>query len=418
MTSRMNILESDFPNRVEKAVGEHFTVVTKSSSTFYFENLKFKGHNFYLRCDWLEENDVLEVAKILKEVFSNFPSFPRIFSNHHDLNLNSVFSSQYLKAVIALEGSSLHKLLLLTSGSHLLWRIDPDKAIAMAKAKIEMCGKSEDLAINSTVFRNLKDLYVLPGIAPSVVKYGTFPAINSLGADAIEKTAQLMAFLSNSSEIPFNQYQKLDFTESITTARKLPFMGEIDSLYRLMKTHYRALAESLPARSLSALGSFITRSVRECRFPERILTNRASALASTSFSPENDLENSILIFLSDEERSSIVLKDSYEEIGFTDFDYLITKHTVFTATPQVIYAAFAEFVAVKGVDEAFEAAREMKHLQAPTEFNPRVYEATLALIEEYLTSEDSEMPFSWFAQMSEHSWVLTSHEESEKLTIV
>lgn len=46
-----------------------------------------------------------------------------------------------------------------------------------------------------------------------------------------------------------------------------------------------------------------------------------------------------------------------------------------------------------------------------------MYAATVLLIAEVLKPEAVDYPFSWFAQMSEHAWVLTDHIRQKKVNV-
>jgi hypothetical protein len=409
----MTAITSELHKKINEALGMNFAVTKMPQNVIFFESMLFDGHNFYLHCTFLTEDEIRGVAVMLKEVFGSFPMNPKITATPMYLNFDTNVSGEFVRTVLAMQRSALHKFLLLTSGVHLLWKLSSDRIIALAQAKQEVCSTPEFMAQSTTLFRNLKQLYILPGVSPQAVNYGNYPAINYLGTSAVENTAKLMAFIANNSKISFSEYLKLDFADSIETQNILPFFGEIDSIQRLLQSRYKPMAESMIASDLSALSSFITKSVEKGNFPERILRNRAAALASASFSPDEAILTSVFSFLSDEERSSL------ESLEFVDdLDSLVRNNTIGTDTPLIVYAALAEILAAKGLHKAFEVAGAMKHLQSAKEFDLRLYEATIALMDEALNPENDELPFSWSAQMSEHAWVFTSlHSEESKLSL-
>lgn len=401
----MNVLDQGFQSKAEVAVGASFAVEIMTKDTLLFKNVYYADHGFYLHCEYLTEYETLEVAKIIKELLDSFPKLPMVAEQEINLNLPRKSSADFVRAVIAVQGSAFHKFLLLTSGRHLLWKMNTDQVIALAQAKQETCSIQQTLEREPTHFRDLKQLYILPGVSNETLVFGGLSAINSLSTTALESAASLMAFISNNSEISFSEHLKLDFAESIATENILPFFGTIDSIQRLLKSRHKALVESMIASDLSAFSSFITKSIQEGSFPEKILRSRAAALgSSTSFDPYLSVMASVSSFLSDEEKASLDSLD-FED----DLDFHLARAKIGADTPLVVYAALAEVVAVKGVSKAFEVAREMHHFNSQKEFDLKHYEATVALIAEALNPENDDFPFSWYSQLSEHGWVLTSH---------
>jgi hypothetical protein len=94
---------------------------------------------------------------------------------------------------------------------------------------------------------------------------------------------------------------------------------------------------------------------------------------------------------------------------------LVSGKDMKSQTQPVIYAALAEVLAVKGERKALEVARTLEHLQTSKNRNLEMYEATVSIIEEALKPENDEFPFAWYAQLSEHAWVLTSHLPEKEL---
>lgn len=406
----MTVLTTELQNKVEVAVGASFTVTEFKDKAISFENVHFK-HSFDLYCEFLTEDEIIGVAELLKEIFESCPKLSRLTEKTITLNLPRKSSGDFVRSVLSIQGSAFHKFLLLTSGRHLLWNMNVDQVVALAQAKHEICSLEQVVGREDIHFRALKQLYILPGMSSQTLIQGGIPVINSLTVGNIENTVRLMAFIANNSKTSFSEYRKLGFAESIATQHSLQFIGEIDSIERLLKSRHKELAESMNASHLSALNSFVTKSIIEGNFPERILRNRVAALASSSsFDPYLSVIESVLSFLSDEEKASL------ESLDFEDdLDFALARAKIGAYTPLIVYAAVAEVLAVKGVSKAFEVAREMHHFNSQKEFELRHYEATVALIAEALNSENDDFPFSWYSQLSENAWVLTSHLSNKEL---
>lgn len=401
----MKVLTREFQNKIEAAAGMNFIVTEIKDNGVSFENVYYKSRSFDLYCEFLTEVEVLGVADLLKEIFESFPKLATLTEPKISLNIPRKSSADFVRSVLAIQGSAFHKFLLLTSGRHLLWQMSLYQVISLAEAKQEVCSLQQIAEKTPEQFRTLKRLYILPGVSSKMLIYGALHDIDSMDSNMFENTVRLMAFISNNSEISFSEHCKLDFNESISTENVLPFFGTISSIQRLLKTRHKALAESMNASDLTAFSSFITKSVQEGNFPERILRNRATALASSSdFDPYLSIIESVLSFLSEEEKASLDSLD-FED----DLDFHLTRAKIGADTPPIVYAAVAEILVVKGIDKAFEVAREMHHFNSQKDFDLRHYEATVALIAEALNPENDDFPFSWYSQLSEHAWVVNSH---------
>lgn len=405
-------LTAELRSKVASSAGTSFTVTEIRGKALTFENVYFKDRSFDLYCEFLSEDEILDVARLLKEIFDECPKLARLTEPTIMLNHPSASYSDFVRAVVSVPGSALHKLLLLTSGRHLSWKMNVAQVIALALAKQDVCCLEQMTDQDESHFRGLKQLYILPGVSNETVLYGGLPVISSFTTKSVEDTARLMAFISNNSEMSFSEHLKLDFAESIATQHSLSLFGEINSIQRLLKSRHKELAESLNASQLSALSTFITKSVIEGCFPERLLRNRAAALALASFSPYEVVMNSVFSLLSDKERACVESEEIVDEL-----DFLITSARIGADTPLIVYAALAEVLAVKGVDKAFEVAREMKHFRSEKQFDLKHYEATVALMNEALNPENDDFPFSWYSQLSEHAWVITSHLSYEELSL-
>lgn len=398
-------LTAELRSKVASSAGASFTIREIRGKALTFENVYFKDRSFDLYCEFLSEDEILDVAKLLKEIFDECPKLARLTEPTIMLNHPSESYSDFVRAVLSVPGSALHKLLLLTSGRHLSWKMNVAQVNALALAKQDVCSIEKIADRDESHFRSLKQLYILPGMSSVTVALGGLPVISSLTTKSVEDTVRLMAFISNNSEMTFSEHLKLDFADAVATDNILPFGGMIDSIQRLLKSPYKTLAESMKAKDLTAFSSFMTKSVQEGSFPESILRNRAAAVASSSsFDPYLSVIASVSSFLSDEETSSL-FPDDFED----DLNIHIVRAKIGADTPLIVYAALAEVLAVKGVNKAFEVAREMHHFNSQKEFDLKHYEATVALMNEALNPENDDFPFSWYSQLSEHAWVVSSH---------
>ena len=89
----MQVLAPGLQSKIAAAAGVDFTIATMTKDAFFFVNLKLNGHNFYLHCEFLSEEEVLKVAKILKEVYEEFPLWRRIASLDTNLNNHTAVDS-------------------------------------------------------------------------------------------------------------------------------------------------------------------------------------------------------------------------------------------------------------------------------------------------------------------------------------
>lgn len=220
-----------------------------------------------------------------------------------------------------------------------------------------------------------------------------------------EKIEQFLK--QTSSEITLGDFLKLNKTGPIKPNKSLREIHEINMVELLLDSKYHDIAESMNWNQLDSLVSIFSADSISWDFPKEIVRNRSLAKAKLWSDPifEGLFPNYISIFLSPSEHLFLPEDDRPNEI-----DRMLLSNRYPASTPMIVFAAIAEVIVVKGFDKAFEVASELRHLNSTDKKEKDVYEATVALIAEALEVTDNEMPFGWSAQLSEHSWVLTSHE--------
>lgn len=401
-----------FEIRLRTTVGPDFQVKCVDHNLVFFKNSKIKGNNYVLDFELLTEQEILGVGAILKEVYDDFSEDPyrggQDDNRTKSLNRNSEASRQLLGTVINIQASALHKLLLLTSGDHLLSESNLDLVLTLIQNKKEPRFHPEDVT-NSRIYSSLKKLYILPGIAPR-----THPLTGAaLGLDSrpsLENASRLMAFLSNNSEdLTLKDHLKRDFIEASSTKKSLKDLSRINTIYRIFFSDYQELAESMTARELGAISQILVNDAHNGQFSERILKNRSKAMDPAVRPLSTYGVDSVLRYLSKDEQKSLSSLTVIEHLN-----QLITGRDMSAQTQPIVYAALAEVLAVKGEKKALEVAGMLKHLQLSKYRNLKMYEATVGIIEEVLKPENDDLPFGWAAQLSEHAWVLSSHIPKEK----
>jgi hypothetical protein len=392
-----------------------FTIRQIEQNKILFKSLKINQDEFYLYPEVLTEYEILEVAKILAEVYSEerpdriHPDW-RFSASRRDLNLNSAISGQLVGTVVGLKGSALHRLLLLTSGSHLLSKESSDLVINLAQNKKETCSDLKDMSSSPSLYGNLKNLYILPGIALRTPLTSSVNLEDDVFDDgSIELTSKLAAFFANNSEsLTLGEHLKLNFDEAIATQKSLTNFERLTTLQRILRSDYRTMAESMTAAEVNSLTYLLPDFDAFTEFPVNVLRSRSTALSQAKFKPKGKQFPSVLLFLSVNEAESV------SSLTFiTKIDNLVTDYSRLPMTAnlhRMVYAALAEVKVVKGERRALDVANELIHVRQIRKMTPPIYSATVALIAEALKPENDDFPFSWTAQMSEHSWVLVSHK--------
>lgn len=221
-----------------------------------------------------------------------------------------------------------------------------------------------------------------------------------------EKIEQFLK--QTSSEITLGGFLKMRRPKGqIKQNKSLRETREINMVELLLDSEYKDIAESMNSNQLDSLSSMFSKDSVKGSFPKGIVRNRALARAKSVRNFNLEL-NYVTRYLSPREKSSIPNDARIDEL-----DHMLESTHVQGATPMVVFAAIAEVIVVRGFDKALEVASELKHLNKTQGSAMKIYEATVALIAEALEVTDDEMPFGWSAQLSEHSWVLTSHLQSK-----
>lgn len=411
--------------KLNRAVGKSFKVVRLSGNAILFKNQVVEYDHFTLYCDPLAETEVLKVAEILGEVYQNFSTRWNISASERDLNSDSEESGRIVRAIVNLESSALHKFLLLTSSEEFFPEDDSEqiaasaeKLIALVKAKKEFCSDTEVLVSSRNLFADLKKLYLLPGVsARSVMPQAQSLDIAPSKMLSVEYLARIMAFATEKAkDVSLEEALAKDFEEVISTQKSLAHFTTVNVIRNLTGSSlYRDLIMSMTCFEAACTGFMVPKLtiVSNIALPEVILKNRASAMTKRSEFADITGADSITRYMSVDEHKKL----SSATAALT-IDGMLRGNQIRAKTDYIVYAAIAEVFAAKGEKIAFEIARELKHLNHLKNSDLRIYAATAFLIAEALKPENDEMPFSWAAQLSEYSWVLTSHIPSEEESIL
>lgn len=408
----MTALTQSLERQMKAIAGEHLKIERIPDLNYIlFKSQKGDEDRFILYYEVLTEFEILEVTKILAEVHSEFskdtPPIRIASTSERNLNYSSEVSSQFVRVVIGLEASVLHKLLLLTSGSCFITDEHFDLLVALAKAKNEERFYPEDRPMSSRAYNYLKNLYILPGVTvQTVMPGGESPAMNVGSKGSISQTSRLMAFLANDFDnVTLRDYLLKDMTEVFATQKFLQDFSVLTTIKEILSvSDYKELVESMTASELSSLTCILDRTTLKGKFPETILRNRSKEMEK-NVRPLTRFElDSILRYLSNDEQKSLSSLTFSEHVND-----LLSFRDMSEKTPPIVYAALAEVFAVNGEKKTLEVARELKHFGFSRDRDIKIYEATVALILEAIKPENNDYPFSWTAQLSEHSWVLNSH---------
>lgn len=397
-----------FEAQLATVVSSVFQIKADDKNLVYFENLEVKGNDYILSSELLTEPEILEVGKILVEVYANTAKdhFRSLWEseNVQHLNRNSEASCKFLRAVLSLKGSALHKILLLTSGEALLAEDNVDLLITLAKTKHEFRFDRIDIT-DDRVYRFLQKIYLLPGVDKRTSTLGDIPEI-LVEAVYLENLSRLTAFLANDSErLTLKEHLELKTLDAVMTEKSMKDLRRVQEIQRILLSDYRDIAESMTASELVSLSHILTLQAPFGQFSKTILQSRSKAMVDQDEDHRLDYgPYYILHYLSKAELESLSSPSVAKHLN-----ELVTCRDMRAKTQPVVFAALAEVLVVKGEKKAFEVARTLEHLQSSKGRNLTMYEATVAIIAEALKSENNDFPFGWVAQMSEHSWVLTCH---------
>lgn len=418
-------------DEVKEALNQTFKAEYSTEGRIVFRNEWIKSDDFTLFIEHLENDEIVQVAEMLEKVYRSFP--PNKYGvnlgreiQERDFNQQTKESADFVRTVLNLDSQDLHKLLLLTSGNFMLSDENADLVTALAKAKPEWSDNPQILSNDESIYAGLKDFYILPTIAfhsmMSADRMYFLDKKNPLSEasneeiwpfylglksrDSLNFAVRLMTFfVTENTKLTFAEHLEADFTEVIKTSASMSGFSIINNIQDiLLSKNYKELAESMTILELNGLAQILPHQSYRVKLPTDILSRRSKSMAKNEVAYARGSLSSVSCYMSDEELSKIK--------GFGAlkvFDSALQSARISMEVPSFIYACFAEVISVKGYQQALDILKECTHIKFMQPKKPEIYAATLALIEEYLDS-NGELPFGWFAQMSEHSWVLTSHE--------
>lgn len=406
--------------KVKVAIGKNFQIESNKSSpnSIIFKSQCLDKGEFTLFHEMLTEYQIVEIAKILEQVYSSADEqrwMVHARGSNRRLSLNSPTeeSSKFVEAVLGLKGSAFHKLLLLTSGAHALKDVDLEFKVTLAKAKKEPFYDLRNVESEAS-YNHLQTLYILPGISALTTSTNRIYLISDRPED-MKQAVILMAFLANRSDtVTLREHLKLSVAEAVATREALGGFRNLKIIQRLLFTDYKDLAESMIAKELEALSLILDTESELGNYPKAILRSRAAAMSNNRPTNDHSVSDSIYKYLSADEKSSVsALK------VVADLDSFLKSGDFRAKTPPVVYAALAELYAVEGEDKALEVARQLTHLKTSRMKTYKLYEATVGLIciplnPEFDDFPVSDFPLAWLLQLSEYAWVLTSDLPDEK----
>lgn len=404
----MQMISDDLHRKVKAISGSYFTMGDFYKGCVIFRNRKLKHDDFTLFYEKLSDDQILEIVKILVNVYKTYsPDIQNMEFNYspvqRSLNYNTDYSEKFLSTVLKQEKDALHKLLLLTSGNKFLEASNVDLMCELAVAKKDWDGDYSLIFMNSARYIGLKDHYILPGVFQGTIIPNNQGRINeSFEKESLASSLCLLAFLSNDSEsVTLKSHFTLEFSEAIRTNGSLFDFRAFENATALMRSEYYSdLPMDMTARELEALSKILMSSA-DHKFPKDVLINRSRAMASKEDRRELSGPGSIWRYMSDDEVESLKAGEKIDEINsaLSGLSFLVTR-------PPVIYAMFAEVFAVKGEQQTMLVCEVIKNVKSLMNCTEDFYSALVNLVAEILKPENDGFPFSWIAQMSDHSWVL------------
>jgi hypothetical protein len=414
----MDTLSEEFCRKVEVAFDQSFTMEDFYKGAVSFRNQQVKYDDFTLFYEKLTEEQILKIVEILVAVYADYPSgMQKVEFNYsptqRSLNSSTDFSAKFVSTVLDEEKDPLHKLLLLTSGKKFLKSSNVDLMCELARVKNEW---DEDYSVvfkNNSLYLDLKDHYILPGVTrATLMPGGQDLSIKSFENISIESSVRLLAFLSNCLDtVTLEEHFALEFSEAITTSDALPDFGSFNSISAVMLSeNYSDIPKTMTAFELDALSKILIKGNKVYDFPKEIIVNRCEAMANKKSLTERIGPSSILKYMSDDEIESLSSREFAKNVD----SMLSERLSIRASRPPVVYAALAEVLSVKGEKQALDVALVLRHVHSKRESTPDFYEAVVGLIAEILKPENDGLPFAWIAQMSEHSWVMNSMDSNKE----
>jgi hypothetical protein len=388
---------------------EHcFIVIGPNSGYINFKKKIVAKDDFVLFCDVLDENEILGVARVLADVYKDFKNLreqkswdskPRL----HELNGRTDAGGELVRTILDLKSSSIHKLLLLTSGNNFLKSNNLESMQTLASSKSELISDVDFLKDNHNFYERMKKCYILPSVSLgsrlSAIDQDPFMRFST------EASALLLAFLGNNdADTTLEEFFKLEFAESIKTdvmECDLTCLTELQLI--LLSKRYHDFAYSMTALELRSLCLILSKGALDAGYPEDIIRNRSKQMIKGTARSKTRSAQSILDFMSEDEATIFSSREVCKKI-----DSVLFRRGPQYAFPMIVFATIAEVASVKGEDVAVDVALAIKNIPYAKQTNNRFFENLVLLITESLKPENENVPFAWLAQLSEHSWVLES----------
>jgi hypothetical protein len=376
------------------------------------------NRKFLIYTKHLSEEEILGVGKVILESYNKLDSTEQVFFLSElgkPLNRPTVESAEFVRTVLELQSSALHKMFLLTSGEHLQftskYRHNENFLhilTLLAKAK------NDEFASNQGICIGLRNHYIIPGVSPKTDASGIDSVLSIiLKTGVFENKIRLLAFLAEKSEsVTLKEHMSLDLQQAITTKNHFkkihaPYWSSIAS------SRYQELSMSLSAKQLLALGVITESSAIPYIISESVLRNRAVAMAENDLWTEGDnLPISKFLSKKELERTPNTSGQRLSKIlESVDFD---------SATHLAISTALAEVLVERGASVAIKVALELHKLKEH-QFWPDPFEvrnAIVAMILLALQPESDEYPFSWFVQFSDYGWLFSEDYKVSELALL
>lgn len=400
--------------KLRMALGLDFRLVKGKSGYIFLKDRKLRS-NYSLYSAILSDDQVIQIAKLVHEVFA-FTFKEKRFSNRDipTVSLNGVsdLSRDFVTTVLNLESSSLHKFLLLVSGNYLLSSGSDKSILSLAESKPESITYPKSFFISNSTAENFLEFYLLPGVTNTSYHPASRMILNSaILRHSVGFIAELLVFLANDSPVTtLETHLKLGAREIEESSDQRSYMDTFRIIETLIaaSSEYKDLIYTLTAPELKILAYLMQGDLT--KIPVDFLENRVKSMAQLP--DDHYLGDWLLSYLSPLEKND-VSADEVEEIS----NILKRYYHGRGGNPTILYAAIAEVFVQKGYRRTLDVLSVIKEtfIYFPRPIN--FVESTVLLILEALNPENDEMPFSWAAQLSEHSWVMNSEENNEELTL-
>lgn len=393
------------------AVRRSFKIIRGKSGYLFFEDRKNRT-NYSLYYVGLSSEQILVIARILDEVYSfrNLESqSPQKEIQTVGLNTSTESSRRFVSRVLNLEGSAVHKFFLLTSGANLSSFAEDDLLITLARAKSESCRDESQIFRVKRVFQNLQEVYILPGITDTIGY--SIPHIildEAIKRHSLEAISKLLAFIANEDpDLTLKDHLRLENKEAFKTVEKLRLVEVFSFIEEFMARNlgYSEIVQRLTVTEIHSISLLMDE--KFTKIPAGFLFNRVIPMAKISDNIRRT--RSLAIYFTPRETRQIG-PDIIDEINDAMRQYQLPRR----ANALLIYSAIAELLMCKDRRKTLDVIHELKHLFSPTHLISPVVEATVLLILEASVIEDDAMPFSWVGQLSEHSWVMSSHISADE----